>query len=170
MNNEFADMKENEGYEKLKDFNSYLKLIELGRYPEKHTSDASGVTTDGRYLNFEIKIRNQTLINGILSGVTTDNKTYTGTTLYIEAHKVGDLLLDYICDKTIPLYINFLNDGYVVLYNLSALKHRPTKVAKRIYSKLYQGFELSKREELLLDDAWIYQKENNTYKLIKKPQ
>ena len=142
----------------------------MGRTPAKHTSDASGVTTDGRYLNFEIKIRNQTLVDDIISGCSTGGKIYTANTIYIETHKVGDLLLDYVCYKTVPLYINFLNDGFVILYNLLTLKHRPTKVAKRIYSKLYQGFELSKREELLLDDAWIYQKENNTYKLIKKPQ
>ena len=100
----------------------------------------------------------------ILSG-----ETYTADTLYIEAHKAGDLFLDYICDEKIPIYINFLNDDIVILYNLSRLKHRPTEVAKRIHSKLYQGFELAKREELSLEDAWIYKKENNVYKLIKRP-
>lgn len=169
MNKEFTLKKENEDYLLLEQFNDYLNLKELGRCLEKHTTDASGYTTDGRFLNIELKKRNQTLIdNNVLSGLTTDGKPYTASTIYIEAHKAGDMLIDYICEDKIPLYINFLN-GYVVVFNLAQLKHRPNKVAKRIYSKLYEGFELAKREELRLEDAWIYKKENNAYKLIYKP-
>ena len=170
-NEEFAKKKEKEGYLLLEDFNNdYMKLIELGQTPPKHTSDASGFTRDGRLLNFEIKVRNQTLVNNnTISGCSTDGKTYITNTIYIESHKCGDLLLDYIVEDKKPVYINFLNDGYVVMFNLSRLKHRPEKVSKRIYSKLYQGFELSKREELRLEDAWIYKKENNSYKLVRKP-
>lgn len=165
MDKEYGNRQELEDFLLLEDFNSVLKLNELGRCPQKHTTDASGYTTDGRLLNIEIKKRNMNLMNDfILSG-----KTYTADTLYIEAHKAGDLFLDYICNEKIPIYINFLNDDVVILYNLLRLKHRPTKVAKRIHSKLYEGFELAKREELSLEDAWIYKKENNVYKLIKRP-
>lgn len=165
MNKEFANEKEKKDYQLLEDFNKVLKLIELGRCPEKHTTDASGYTTDGRLINIELKMRNMILTNNM----TLSAKTYTADTLYIEAHKAGDMLFDYVIDKQIPLYINFLQDGTVILYNLSTLKHRPKKVAKRIYSELYQAFELAKREELRLEDAWIYKKENNDYKLIYKP-
>lgn len=170
MDGEYALKKEQNDYILLEDFNSALKLIELGKCPDKYTTDASGYTTDGRLINIELKQRNQTLSGLTLSGTaSTTNAIYTANTIYIESHKVADMLLDYLCDGKVPLYINFLNDGYVVLYNLSQLKHRPKKVTKKIYSKLYQGFELAKREELLLEDAWIYKKENNVYKLCHKP-
>lgn len=154
-NTNYALKREEDDYLLLKDFNSFLKLEGLGKCPPKHTTDASGYTTDGRYINIELKQR--------------DISINTFNTLYIEAHKCGDMLLDYVIEKKVPLYINFLKDGYVVVYNLAELKHRPYKVAKRIYSELYQGFELAKREELRLDDAWIYKKENNEYKIIHKP-
>lgn len=171
MNKEYTLKKENQDYFLLEQFNEFLNLQELGRCPEKHTTDASGYTVDGRLLNIELKQRNQTLINNftVLSGLTTEGKTYTANTIFIEAHKAGDLYLDYVCEDKIPMYINFLNDGYVIVYNLARLKHRPTKIAKRIYSHLYDGFELAKREELRLEDAWIYKKENNAYKLVHKP-
>lgn len=155
MDKEYVMTSELEDYELLQDFNKVLKLNELGRCPDKYTTDASGYTTDGRYINVELKKRN------------IDIDTFS--TIYIETHKVGDMLLDYVCEKKIPLYINFLSDGHVVVYNLAELKNRPKKVAKRIYSKLYEGFELAKREELRLDDAWIYQKNNDGYKLVHKP-
>ena len=169
MDNKFASMKEDEDYALMEDFNAYLNLQDLGRCMEKHTTDASGYTTDGRSVNIELKRRNQTLTSdGRISGLTTESKPYTADTMYIEAHKVGDMLLDYVCEDKIPMYINFLNDGYVVIFNLSRLSRRPTKVGRRIYSKLYQGFELAKREELSMDDAWIYKKENNGYKMIRR--
>ena len=171
MNQDFALKSETNDYYLLEDFNNVLKLIELGQTPEKYTTDASGFTTDGRQINIELKKRNQTLSGLTIIGTSSKtNKQYTADTIYIESHKIADLLLDYQCDDKIPLYINFLNDGYVVLYNITRLKHRPTKVAKRIWSELYQGFELAKRQELKLEDAWIYQRINNdTYKLVHKP-
>ena len=155
MNTDYGMTNEINDYELLQDFNKVLKLNELGKCPDKYTTDASGYTTDGRYINVELKSRNINI--------------NTFNSIYIESHKVGDMLLDYVVDKKIPLYVNFLSDGHVVVYNLAELKHRPKKVAKRIYSKLYEGFELAKREELQLDDAWIYQKTNGIYKLVHKP-
>ena len=170
MDKQFALKKENQDYFLLEDFNQVLKFREMGQTPEKHTTDASGYTKDGRIANIELKQRNQTLSGlTIIGTASTTNAIYTADTIYIEAHKSGDMLLDFVCEDKIPLYINFLNDGYVVLFNLSTLKHRPKKVSKRIYSKLYESFELSKREELQLTDAWIYKRENNEYKLVHKP-
>lgn len=154
-NTDYALKKEETDYLLLKDFNTVLKLRDLNQCPEKHTTDASGYTQDGKYINIELKQR--------------DISINTYSSLYIEAHKVGDMLLDYVLENKIPLYINFLKDGYVVVFNLAKLRHRPNKIAKRIWSELYQGFELAKREELKLEDAYIYKKENNQYKLIHKP-
>lgn len=166
MDREYSFKIENEDYDLLQDFNKVLNLIDLGRTPRNHYSDASGKTTDGKMMNIEIKRRNQNL----LPNLTISGETYTASTIYIETHKAGSLYLDYTTNNLIPIYINFLNDGVVVLYNLLRLSKRPETVVKKIYSKLYQSYELSKREELLLQDAWIYKKdENNEYKLIYKP-
>lgn len=170
MNRDYALETEKNDYLLLEHFNKVLKLMELGKCPEKHTTDASGYTTDGRIANIELKSRDLHFSGMTLIGATSNNMPYTADTLYLEAHKAGDMLLDYVVDKKIPLYINFMKNGYVILFNLSTLKHRPKKVCKKIYSKLYQGFELAKREELQLKDAWIYQMINNEYKLIHKPE
>lgn len=154
MNENYAITSEQQDYEKLRDFNKLLKIRELGKRPDKDTTDASGYTQDGQELNIELKSR--------YIGI----NTYK--TIYIESHKVADMLLDYTIDKKIPLYINFLNDDYVVVFNLAKLRHRPRKTNKRIWSELYQAFEMAKREELRLEDAWIYQKQNDKYVLIKK--
>lgn len=170
MNREYAYAKEITDFELLTQFNDYLKLVELGKCKENYHSDASGVTTDGREINIEIKQRNQVLLDNLtISGVTKAGKTYTANTIYAEAHKCGDMLLDYVCEQKEPLYINFLLNDIVIVYNLAHLKHRPTKVAKKIYSELYQSFELAKREELQIEDAYIYKKENNEYKLLHRP-
>ena len=165
----FALKKEENDYFLMEDFNSCLKLKELGRCPDGYHADASGYSQNGNAVNVEIKQRNQTLSNFKIQGKTKDGRPYTADTIYIEAHKAGDMLIDYVCECKVPLYINFLNDGWVIVYNLSKLKHRPKTIAKKIWSDLYQGFELAKREELKLEDAFIYKKENNKYKLIQRP-
>lgn len=170
MDRNYAFKIEDEDYELLESFNDVLKLEQMGRCPRNYHTDASGITSDGKEINIELKRRNQTLSGLTIMGVTSANKPYTASTIYIETHKCGDMLLDYVCENKVPMYINFLNDGYVIVHNLSQLKTRPAKVGKKIYSKLYEGFEISKRNELQLDDAWIYKKdENNKYQLVYKP-
>lgn len=170
MNRNYAYGEEKKGYEMLVDFNKVLKLTELGKTPDDSHSDASGYTTDGRYLNIEIKRRNQILTPDLkISATTRFNKEYTGDTIYIETHKVGDLMLDYHILGYVPLYINFLQDGHVIVFNLTQLKTRPKETVKKIYSELYQTFELSKRQELPINESWIYKKNNDEYKLIYRP-
>lgn len=164
-NKEFADRFEEEDFKLLEDFNQVLNLKELGQCPYSHHSDASGITTDGKVISIELKRREQNL----LDNVTISGKTYTASTLYIETHKVGSMLMDYVYCGITPLYINFLNDGVVVVHNLVKLSKIPNSVCKKIYSNLYQSFELSKRLELPLMDAWIYRKEADGFKIISKP-
>lgn len=154
MNETYAINTEQHDYEKLQDFNKFLKLKELGKRPAKDTTDASGFTADEHEVNIELKSRNINI--------------NTFQTIYIESHKIADMLLDYNIDHKIPLYINFLQDDYVVVFNLAMLKHRPEKIIKPIWSQLYQSFELGKREGLLLEDAWIYQKQNDEYVVIQR--
>lgn len=156
MNSEYGLKNEKKDYLLLKNFNKdILKLNELGRTPEHHHTDASGITRDGQHINIELKYRNINI------------NTYP--TIYIESHKIADMLLDYVTLDYVPLYVNFLNDGHVVVFNLAKLNHRPKTVCKYIKSKLYEGFELAKRQELDMRDAFIYKLENNEYKLIQRP-
>lgn len=166
-NAKFAQQKENDCYEKLTDFNNFLNIVQLGRCPDKSSTDASGYTTDGRYANIELKDRDMNLLEDFRLSGETKGKTYYAEDLFIESHKVADMMLDYQCEGKLPLYINFINEDTVILYNLATLKHRPKKVSKRIWSELYQGFEIAKRQCLNMDDAWIYKKINGKYTLIK---
>ena len=54
MNQEYAIIEEEKDFIMLDDFNQVLHLIELGRAPMKSSTDASGYTTDGRYVNIEL--------------------------------------------------------------------------------------------------------------------
>lgn len=169
MNGKFADTKENEGYSRLMQFNDFLHLQELGKTPKGWYSDASGYTTDGRLLNIENKVRDLNLLDdGYISGHT-KNSSYSANTIFIESHKMGDLLIDLVTENRTPLYINYLNDGIIIVYNLSQLKHRPLKEHKRIWSELYQSFEIADRELLRVEDAYIYRKINDTFQLIQRP-
>lgn len=169
MNKKFADKKENEGYNRLMQFNHFLHLQELGKTPKGWYSDASGYTTDGRLLNIENKVRDLNLLDdGYISGHTKIS-AYSANTIYIESHKMGDLLTDWVTEKRTPLYINYLNDGVIIVYNLSQLKHRPLKEHKRIWSELYQSFEIADRELLRIEDAYIYKRINDTFQLIQRP-
>ena len=156
MNSEYGLKNEEKDYILLKEFNEkVLKLNKLGQTPKHHHSDASGLTKDGQHINIELKYRNINI------------NTYS--TIYIESHKIADILLDYVCDGKIPLYVNFLQDDHVVVFNLAKLKHRPKTVCKYIKSQLYDSFELAKRQELNMQDAYIYELKNNEYKLIQRP-
>jgi hypothetical protein len=174
INTTFADTNEKIGYEKLKDFNSFLNLKNLNRMSTGHWTDASGTTQNGKIANIELKNRNQKLIKQgdkyLISGASKNGQTYIEPSIIIESHKAGDLLFDYLIMGYTPLYINFLEDNIVVVYNLARLNKRPTKKYSRNYSGLRNSFEIADREELDLTDSYIYRKtENNEYKCIYKP-
>lgn len=154
MNQQYADTNELNDFALLHDFNKKLHIKELGRTQEKCSTDASGYTKDNQYLNIELKRR------------FVDVNRYK--TIIIEGHKYLSLLKGFVYSNKIPLYINFMNGGYVILFNLSKLSEEPTERKYKIWSELYQGFEISSRFELPLKDAWIYKKEKDKYILIQK--
>ena len=96
------------------------------------------------------------------------NEKFTADTVMIESHKLCSLLLDYQCNGIIPLYVNFFNNEYVVVYNLSKFKSRPEEKTFAIYSNGYQFKQFERRAFLKLKEGWIYKKENDNYKLIQK--
>ncbi len=170
MDNEFFKSNELKDITKLKAFNKVTGLFdEIGETEVKHHTDATGYTTtkmgDIKYWNIELKDRNLNLMeDGRISGAT-DKGSFYDDTIFIESHKVADMLLDSINGLT-PLYINFLSDGHIIIFNLSNLKKRPKKTGTmNIKSKGYQKFEVAKREGLYISDAAIFDK---NYKLIKR--
>lgn len=133
---------------------------------EKHYTDATGFTAD-RLFNIELKNRNQILLkDGRISGCSQSGKDYIDETIFIEDHKLSDMLLDWVCNGLEPLYINFLSNGWIIIYNLSKLTVRPKKYLNmKINSKGYRSMEFGNRQGLYLIDAAVY---DDKYNLIKR--
>ncbi len=149
MNRPYADKCEDIDFELMKDFNSKLKLKQLAKTEYMHATDVSGYTEDNRLVEIELKNRNI--------------KHDTYDTIMIEPYK-----LDYARHQdSIQLYVNFTNDEHVIVFNL----HNVGKLNERdfnIPSKLYERVKKSKRYEIPIEKAWIYQKIDNTYNLVQK--
>lgn len=157
--NEEFNVSEDKCWELLQDFiqnsNFRKKIVDYGRWKEKEYVDATGLTSDNQFINMELKKRNIAI------------NQYP--TLDAEGHKLADLYIDYFCDKKIPLYINFLKDWYVVVFNLAKLKHRHAAKKEKNWSQGYHAFEMTQTQKLDIKDAWIYKKdENGKYRLMQK--
>lgn len=172
MDKQFFDDTEKVCWEKLEEFNNKTHVFDsITRTIKKYHTDGTGYTTnrfgETRYFNIELKNRNQLLLdNGKISGHSeTSNRDYIDDNIFIESHKVADMLLDTI-NGLEPIYINFLLDGNTVIFNLNKLTKRPLKTGyMNIKSKGYNKFEMAKRQGLYLIDAAIFNKDG---KLIKR--
>ena len=170
-NEKFFDDSEKQCWDLLEKFNESTHIFdELTKSVKKHHTDGTGYTTtsigESRYFNIELKKRNIILTDdGHISGCSQSGNEYIDNTIYIESHKVADLLLDAI-NGLEPLYINFLDDGTTIIFNLSKLTKRPVKTGTmNIQSKGYNKFEIAKRQGLYLKDAAIFDKD---YNLVKR--
>ena len=167
----FFSKTEKADWELLQAFNEHTHIFdELQQTEDKYHTDGTGYTTTGigeaRYWNIELKNRNLILLEDWrISGCTDKGKEFVDDTLFIESHKVADMVLDTI-NGVEPIYVNFLANGYTAIFNLSKLTMRPKKTATmNIKSKGYNKFEVSKRQGLYLKDAAIW---DNNYRLIKR--
>ena len=167
MNDAFFKKNENEGFKLFQDFNQKLKIQDLTRAVEREHYDASGHTSLNEVVEIEIKKRNLELSKRGEKWIMSNEK-FTADTVMIESHKLCSLLLDYQCNGIIPLYVNFFNNDYVVVYNLSKFKSRPEEKTFAIYSNGYQFKQFERRAFLKLKEGWIYKKENDNYKLVQK--
>lgn len=167
MDKSYFNRNENNGYNKLNEFNNETKLFStLDRTPEKYHYDASA-TTNSKTYNIEIKLRNQILLDDLrVSGHSEQSgRDYIDDTIMIESHKMASQLLYASMFGYTPLYVNFLNDGTVIIFNLHNLKILPLRKDNvKTYSKGYQRKEEEMKYYLSLKDACIYK--NN--RLIKK--
>lgn len=164
MNKNYFDTNESNDMKLLYDFNLHTNLFSgLNPSEYSHFSDATAYTIsrlgEERKFNIEIKKRNAVLLkSGKVSGA-----TFVDDNIIIESHKACDLLFDNINGYE-PLYINFLDNNVVVIYNLNKLSIRPQSMKKFIKSNGYQGFEIASRQGLNIKDAAIYK----DYQLVKR--
>lgn len=170
MNKQYFEESEKVCDAKLIDFNEKTGIFhDLERIDKQHM-DFTGYTLNklGEITKWNIELKNRNVIlreDGTISGCTANGRGYTGETLYIEDHKITDLLLDKIIGYE-AVYINFTVNGYIIVFNLNKLTKRPEKTIKNnIYSKGYEKKEDGRRQGLYLIDAAIF---NNEGKLIKR--
>ena len=166
-NKEYFENNEEHDLKRLIEFNEKAHIFEsITPSKIKHYSDATGYSAD-RIFNIELKNRNQVLLsNGKISGCTQNGKSYIDDDLFIEDHKAADLLMDYVAYGLEPLYINFLVNGWVLIFNLSKLTVRPKKhLNLKINSKGYRTMEFGNRQGLYMVDAAIY---DSNYNLVKR--
>lgn len=154
-NSDFFRRKEKENIDNLNLFNELKGFFEsVTKTPQGFEWDASGITVDGRVYNAELKTRDAVLTDaGTVSGV-----NFNDSTVILESDKAAPLLFDYLINGRLPLYINFLQDGTVLIWNLSNLKkrpiHEPVVINNKGYDKMYKGY----REYLPVSEAIIYPK------------
>ena len=153
---DFFKKMETENVKRLRAFNeikNYFKRIDST--PSGYTYDASGLTIDGRGYNVELKTRVAVLTDeGTVSG-----HNFVDNTVMIEPEKSAHLYYRYFVNGEIPLYINFLIDGSVLVWNLTKLKKVPEeKVDVKINNKGYQKLYKQYRDYLYVSDAIIYPK------------
>lgn len=158
MEKNYFEKNEENGWNLLNQLNNkYGYFTELHHSPSGSTWDVSGYTRDGRKVIIELKTRNAILTpQNTVSGV-----NFNDNTLFIENNKFSILLMEHVVDGFLPLYINFLQDGHVVIHNLLKLskykEDHKTKIVSRGYEKL-GGYERNCfRLCLYLDDAVIKQ-------------
>ena len=152
--NNYVDTMEDMGFALLTALNAekhwFSSLTRLG---DGYYADASGITSDMRKVIIEVKTREMVMTpDGQMADANDPSRTYGS--VMIEGHKMTDLILDSISGY-LPLYINFLADGSVIIFNMSNLKMRPITSKTRIYSKAAAKFDISARYLLDMSDAII---------------
>ena len=84
--------------------------------------------------------------------------------IMIEDYKLAELMLEYTVNNKSPLYINFLADGHILIFNLAKLSEKPRMRIQNIKSEGYDKMQCQERRYLLpVSEAVIY-KDNNLIK------
>lgn len=159
MDKEFFSQQEEIGFEKMYSLNEYFQLSDFGRTPEKYDFDASGVTKTGSVVAIEIKNR--------LNYTLEDFKRFGS--VVIEPHKLAEMYTAHIFDKYIPLYVNFTEDGYAIVFNLTDTKDIKYSTSQRyasIQSKGYERTEKGGRFEIPMSYAKVYWKDCGEWKRV----
>ena len=139
--NYFAENEQND-LQLFYDFNYQTKLFDTIIPTEEKSQYDATATHKSRQFAVELKKR--------------DIKLGTFSTIMIEDYKYLELLLAKQFENKDPLYINFLFDDVVIIFNLDKLKHKPTFKNIPIKSKGYEKEQYERRYYLSIKDAIIY--------------
>ena len=160
MNERFANEMEQWDYDVLTKLNEDAHILtSLTKLPEKHCTDASGVTALGSRVLIELKARKE--------------ETLKYNDFFIESKKVAYLLLKNVAEGYIPLYINYIGDTIgeypkkIIIWKMNKIKDWEYYPAVKTYSELYQRYEYSERFGLKYTDAAVYQLLDGKYTLTK---
>ena len=170
-NKQFFNENENRDFNTLVDFNDKYLHAQITRNGEGESIDAYGVLSDGRNAAIELKNRYNFNLevdeNGNYYCVNVSNG-YSCNTIFCEANKMSELLLEYQYNKREPLYINFTKNDYVLVFNLNKLVNKPQYKILYVENEGYNFTEKCYRYLLNISDATIYKKKNDTYRLVQK--
>lgn len=159
-NTKFADKMEEWDFKVLQKLNEDAHImIDLAQLPVKQCADASGVTALGSKLLIELKARSEDILK------------YGD--LFIESKKVAYLLLKWLSEGFIPLYINFIGDTIgdypkkIIIFKMHKLTDWEFYPKVKTWTELYQKYEYNERFGLKIKDAAIYELVDGKYTLRK---
>ena len=147
---DYFETNEKNDLQLLYEFNYNTKLFQS----IKPTEEKSQIDAIGKHKNreFAIELKHRFINLGKYKSI------------MIEDYKFSGLMLEYIINHREPLYVNFLADGTVVIFNLNKLSTMPKMRITDIKSEGYDKMQCQERRYLLdIKDAVIY-KDNLLFK------
>lgn len=140
---DYFETNEKQDLQLLYEFNYNTKLFQSIK-PTEEKSQIDAIATKGKR-EFAIEIKHRYI----------NLEKYKS--IMIEDYKLAAMMLEYTINKREPLYVNFLADGTVVIFNLIKLSTMPKMRITDIKSEGYDKMQCQERRYLLpIDEAVIY--------------
>lgn len=140
---DYFETNEKNDLQLLYEFNYQTKLFQSIK-PTKEKSQIDAIATKGKR-EFAIELKHRYI----------NLEKYKS--IMIEDYKLASMMLEYAINKREPLYVNFLADGTVVIFNLIKLSTMPKMRITDIKSEGYDKMQCQERRYLLdIKDAVIY--------------
>lgn len=140
---DYFDTNEKQDLQLLYEFNYNTKLFQSIK-PTEPKSQVDAIATKGKR-EFAVEIKHRFI----------NLEKYSS--IMIEDYKLAGMMLEYTINHREPLYVNFLADGTVVIFNLLKLSTMPKMRIQDIKSNGYDKMQCQERRYLLpIDEAVIY--------------
>jgi hypothetical protein len=140
---DYFDTNEKQDLQLLYEFNYNTKLFQSIK-PTEPKSQVDAIATKGKR-EFAVEIKHRFI----------NLEKYSS--IMIEDYKLAGMMLEYTINHREPLYVNFLADGTVVIFNLIKLSTMPKMRIQDIKSEGYNKMQYQERRYLLpIDEAVIY--------------
>lgn len=140
---DYFDTNEKQDLQLLYEFNYNTKLFQSIK-PTEPKSQVDAIAKKGKR-EFAVEIKHRFI----------NLEKYSS--IMIEDYKLAGMMLEYTINHREPLYVNFLADGTVVIFNLIKLSTMPKMRIQDIKSDGYDKMQYQERRYLLpIDEAVIY--------------